>query len=360
MCDLAAGFTTVTGPAGEVEGILGAWGQQIRPPFEGISDPEFRTLGSYNAQYNDSRCPAVLMIQHDPLLGSLVADRVDSAIRRYRPNADVVTEPGYYLEPVGVTRATSGGGGGSVSVSLANLNRLIVTPPTLPGPGGHSVAVIDTGDANASATVTDFTQSTDPQQVPPVDVNGHGSAIAEMIRAHNPAATVESLRVCTTGMAASVELFLALTYALWPQGRFDVVNVSMTTQLVGKCETQLGKTIAAIADWCKSQGGGLGPQLVTAVGNLPQKFGYPAAIDGAVIVEALDWSGSVASYNTAAPAGLSTSRASGGENAPGQTLGSVTVDGITTDLVGASFAAALVSAELARYCIYCRPGVDGR
>ncbi len=348
MCDLTAGFTTVTGPAGEIEGIAGAWDQRIRPSFEGISDPEFRALGAYDAHYRDSHCPAVLVIRHDPLLGSLVADRVDSAIRRYRPDADVVTEPGYYLEPVGSTPAVPAVGGGIVTVSLANLNRLIVTAPAPAAPGGHSVAVIDTGDADASAIVIDFTQSNDPQQVSPVDANGHGSAVAEMIRARNSAATIESLRVCTTGLAASVELFLALTFALWPKGRFDVVNVSMTTQLVGKCETQLGKTIAAIADWCKRHGGGLGPQLVTAVGNLPQKFGYPAAVEGAVIVEALDWSGSVASYNTAAPAGLATSRASGGENGPGQTLGTVTVSGTTTDLVGTSFAAALVSAELAR------------
>jgi hypothetical protein len=144
------------------------------------------------------------------------------------------------------------------------------------------------------------------------------------------------------------DLFLALTFALWPQGRFDVVNVSMTTQLAGKCETKLGLTVAAIVEWCQRRGGGLGAQLVAAVGNLPQKFGYPAAVDGAVIVEALDWSGTVASYNTAPPTGVTTWRASGGENAPGQALGTVTVNGVSTDLVGTSFAAALVSAELAR------------
>jgi hypothetical protein len=278
-----------------------------------------------------------------------VADRVEGAIRRYSPGADVVTEPGYYLEPVGSTAAAAAaGGGGGVTVSLANLNRVTVTAPTPAAPGGHSVAVIDTGDADPSATVTDFTRSNDPRQVSPVDVNGHGSAVAQLIRAHNSAATIESLRVCTSGLAASVELFLALTYAMWPRGRFDVVNVSMTTQLLDKCMTQVGKTIAAIADWCQRGPGGLGPQLVTAAGNRPQPFGYPAAYEGAVIVEALDWNGSVASYNTKVPPGVTTWQASGGEQTAGQTLGTVTANGTTTDLVGTSFAAALVSAELAR------------
>jgi hypothetical protein len=346
VCDLTAGFTTVTGPVGQIAEIAGDW-ERIRPSFSGISDPEFRALDIYDAEYSDNRCPAVLVIRHDPLLGSLVADRVDSAIRRRRPGADVVTEPGYYLEPVGAIADASGGGGGSVTVSLANLNRVRV--PALAAAGGHAVAVIDTGDADASATVTDFTQGNGPRHVLPVDNNGHGSAVAAMIRTRNGAATIESLRVCTTGLAASVELFLALTFALWPRGRFDVVNVSMTTQLVGRCETQLGKTITAIADWCKVNGGGMGgPLLVAAVGNLPQKFGYPAAVEGAVIVEALDWSGSVAGYNTAPPTGVATSQASGGERAHGQTLGTVTVNGTTTDLVGTSFAAALVSAELTR------------
>jgi hypothetical protein len=345
MCDLTAGFTTITGPFADVQFIEAQW-PEISPSLEGISDPELRTLRDYGDAYFDGRCPAVLMIRHDPLLGSLVADRVDRAIRRNHAFLDVVTEPGYYLAPASPPGAPAGGG--VVTVSLANLHRVQVNPPARTGAGGHSVAVIDTGDADASATVIDFTQGNYPQQVSPVDDHGHGSAVAEIIRARNGAAVIESLRVCTAGLAASVEMFLALTFALWPQGRFDVVNVSMTTQLAGQCETQLGKTIAAIADWCNLQGRGLGAQLVTAVGNLPQKFGYPAAVEGAVIVEALDWSGSVAPYSTAAPVGAATWQASGGQNALGQTLGTVTVNGTTTDLVGTSFAAALITAELAR------------
>ena len=106
---------------------------------------------------------------------------------------------------------------------------------------------------------------------------------------------------CASGLAASTELYLALIYAMWLPGRFDVVNVSMSTQLVNKCETPLGLTIAAVADWCKANSRSMGPQLVTAAGNLPQKFGYPAAVDGAVIVEALDWQPALATYNTAVP-----------------------------------------------------------
>lgn len=243
--------------------------EHAKRPDNVVSTPELRQLDGH--LYLDRHCPAVLVIHHDPKLGSLVADRVDAAIRRHHRDADVVTEPGYYLEPAGSPPAVIGGGGG-VTVSLANLNRVVVTTPPPVAALGHSVAVIDTGDADAGATVTDFTLGANPQRVSPVDIHGHGSAVAQLIRAYNSSAIIESLRVCTSGLAASVELFLALTFAMWPRGRFDVVNVSMTTQLVGKCETQLGKTIAAIADWCKTHGGlrthgRLGPQLVTAVGN---------------------------------------------------------------------------------------------
>lgn len=348
MCDLTAGFTTVTGAGGDLAEIAASWDQTVRLPFE-TAKPELRSLGAYDSRYADPRCPAVLVVQHDELLGSRVADRINRAIRRSHPYVDVIAEPGYYLQPVGGYPAPAGGvGGGGVSVTLANLSRVTVHAPAAANPGGHSVAVIDTGDAAPNATVIDFTQSNGPQGCPPVDCIGHGSAVAELIRSYNGLASVESLRVCTTGLAVSTELFLALTYALWLDARYDVVNVSMSTQLVGKCETQVGLTIDSIAEWCQTHRTTMGGQLVTAAGNLPQKFGYPAAVDGAVIVEALDWQPAPASYNTAVPAGTATSQASGGESSPGQTLGSVTANGTTTDLVGTSFAAALVSAELTR------------
>jgi hypothetical protein len=349
MCDLEAGFTTVTGADGALEGILGSWHELIRPPFDGIAEPRRRSLGYYDSAYADGHCPAVLVIDHDPRLGSLVADRVNRAIRRHHAGVDVVTEPGYFFQPVGSPPAPSAAsGGGGVSIDYANLSRVTVSAPAPAAGNQHRVAVIDTGDFGSGAAVTDFTASDEPQSVSPTDDNGHGSAVAELIRAHNPSAVTESLRVCSYGLAASTEMYLALIYAMWPTGRFDVVNVSMSSQLVNKCETQLGLTISAVGEWCKQAGGGLGPPLVAAIGNSPQCFGYPAAVDGAVVVEALDWSGSVASYNTPRPPGATTSQASGGEGTPGQSLGSYTVSGVTTEMVGSSFAAALVSAELAR------------
>jgi len=130
--------------------------------------------------------------------------------------------------------------------------------------------------------------------------------------------------------------------------QFEGLGADQGQLVVVAYETGLARPGLAIADWCNLLGRGLGARLVTAVGNLPQKFGYPAAVEGAVIVEALDWSGSVAPYSTAAPVGAATWQASGGQNALGQTLGTVTVNGTTTDLVGTSFAAALITAELAR------------
>ncbi len=362
MCDLEAGYTTVVGPAGYLEEVAGQWPGLISP-LQGVGDPQLRTLGGRDHTYADPHCPGVLVARHSPVLGGLVADHLDRVIGRSMPHVDVVSEPGYWLRPAGGGSSAGGSAGGGpagvgaagVSVVPANLGRVTVRPPAGVGPAAGlpaavrgRVAVIDTGDGTPGASVTDFTLGPDPTGVPAVDVHGHGSAVCELIRARNPSATVEALRVCSAGLAASVELYLALVYALWPRDRYGVVNVSLSTQLSGSCATPLGKTITAVAQWCTGNRGGLDVHLVTAAGNRPQKFGYPAAVPGAVVVEALDWNGQPAAYNTPLPPGLATAQASGGQDTPGDSLGTVTVGGSSEDLVGTSFAAALVSADLAR------------
>jgi hypothetical protein len=347
MCELNAGFTTVVGPVGDLEEVSSQWGQ-IRPPFEGIEPPRLLALGVGDPQYRHPRCPAVLVIRHPESLGGLVADRVEARINAWLPTVSVVTEPGYLLGPAGAPAGGHGGAGAGVTVTPANLNKVAVQLPSATSPRGRKVAVIDTGDGLPGSTVTDFTTGPGPTVgQPPIDHDGHGSAVAELIRQRSPGAQVEALRVCRSGLAVSYEMYLALTYALWSTGRYDVVNVSLSTQLRDACPTPLGKTMSAITEWCTKHRGGLDVHLVTAAGNNPYPFGYPAAVPGAIVVQALDWNQHVASYNTAVPSGLITAQASGGEDAPGQYLGTVTVGGSAQPLFGTSFAAAMVSAELA-------------
>jgi hypothetical protein len=343
MCDLEAGFTTVVGPVEDMERVAGEW-NDIRPPFEGVAEPELLALGPVDSLYRYPRCPAVLVIRHPEGLGGLVADRVETRVNQRLPTVSAVTEPGYFLEPASTW---AGGTGGGVTVTPANLNRVAVQLPPGKVPLGTKVAVIDTGDGLPGSSVTDFTTRPGPALgQPPIDNHGHGSAVAELIRQRRPSAKVEALRVCQSGLAVSFEMYLALTYALWPKGRYDVVNVSLSTQLRDKCPTPLGKTLVAIAEWCGQHNGGLGVHLVAAAGNNPQRFGYPAAIPDAIVVQAWDWSGQLARYNTAVPSGQVTAQASGGEDAPGQSLGTVNIGGSSQSLFGTSFAAAMVSAEL--------------
>jgi hypothetical protein len=113
---------------------------------------------------------------------------------------------------------------------------------------GQRVAVLDTGDMNVS-TMLDFLGG-QPHQSVGDDIVGHGTAVADIVRALNSTAQVESLRVVNAQRSGSYELLCGLTYALWSD-RYDAVNVSLSAQQTGGCVTVLGASLNMVMNICQ-------------------------------------------------------------------------------------------------------------
>jgi len=149
-----------------------------------------------------------------------------------------------------------------------------------------------------------------------------------------------------SGRADSFNLFLALTYCLWP-GTFDVVNASLTNEGLGPCATTLGRSLTFVLRQCQQYGKGSATTLVAAAGNKTsaQRLGYPAQLPTAVIATGLDWSGNDAGYNvsTATASGTVQPAFGGTQSDPfGQF---VDPNGQQHPMFGTSFAAAVVTAS---------------
>jgi hypothetical protein len=214
----------------------------------------------------------------------------------------------------------------------------------------RKVAVIDSGDLPGGANMVDFLGPATP---PPSytltdDDHGHGSAISQLIRDLRPSVSIEAVRIVdSAGVADSFDLFLALVYSMWP-GTFEIVNVSLTQDILGQCETWLGATLTFILEQCRNSGKGSNALLVAAAGNDPNvEAQYPALLPDAIVATASDWSGVSASYN-------STTIAAARSGTIVQAYGGLPTDpfGTWTDRAGAqhamwgtSFAAAVVTAS---------------
>jgi hypothetical protein len=210
---------------------------------------------------------------------------------------------------------------------------------------GSRVAVLDSGDVGGQQpTMVDLTRGQLLPSAPPDDLNGHGTAVAALIKAIESNADVYPVRVVDALLATSYQLLCGLAYALWSQ-RFDVVNVSLSAHAPGGCPTVLGTSLEMILQLCQQQGTPM-PLLVAAAGNTPdQRFAYPAQLPGALVVLAWDWAGQPASYNVTVPLGVTSVFATGGDAA--RPFGSVTPPGqVPQDVFGTSFAAAVVTARL--------------
>lgn len=346
MCDLDAEYTTVTGPRGFIDDISYSWrdGLETTGRYGGIlGELHVLHLGSIDGIGDDPRCPAVGIVTHPPGFGRALAHELQIELGSRFP-VPVICEPGFTVRAAGMPA----GGGGSASVDQKKIQAAF--PPV--NAGSARVAVLDSGDTPKNATpMVDFVglspKSPAPQQSPlPYDGYGHGEGVCEVIRTIRPGAQIEPVRVLNdSGTADSFELFLALTYCLW-QGRFDVVNASLSNPGQGTCANSLGETVTLIRQMCRAAGSPM-PTLVAAAGNTPAVtcIGYPALVPDAVIVTATDWLGNDPGYNaaTTGTANLVVSQPGGTQTDP---FGYFTDSaGTRHEMYGTSYAAAVETAS---------------
>lgn len=344
MCELNAGYTTITGPRRMVERVEHGWRHDA---FElsyalGVTVSDFQ-LFHLGPLCKDEECPAVGVVYHSKGLGRLLADQLQSQLFTRFSAPQVLCEPGFEV------RATASGAP-SASVVL-NANRIQKQFGIRQAPSNARVAVLDSGDsAIKSIDMVDFvgigSQRSAPVRVPSADPYGHGSAISEVIRTIRPGVSIETVRVLNDrGRADSFELFLALTYCLWG-GRFDLVNASLTNAGVGTCANGLGGTLTLIQDLCLASRQLRRPTVVAAAGNAPAaaSVGYPALLPGAVVVTATDWNGNDPGYNVST-ANLTNPVTAEIGGTPTDSFGHfVDGSGASHEMYGTSFAAAVVTA----------------
>jgi hypothetical protein len=295
--------------------------------------------------FGTREAPAVARVFHtysdEPGIASLL--QADALHRE----VNVVIEPVHVVGLCASAQAIPPGGGPpaarpTVTVDTTALGNVATSAPQGVA-NGQRVAVLDTGDMNVS-TMLDFLGG-QPHQSIGDDIVGHGTAVADIVRALHSTAQVESLRVVNAQRSGSYELLCGLTYALWSD-RYDAVNVSLSAQQTGGCVTVLGASLNMVMNICQ-KGAKQIPKLVAAAGNTTtsQAFGYPAKLAGAVIVQAWDWNKHSANYNVAINPPYQAVYASGGEK--GRPLGKiVSASGAMEEMYGTSFAAAVATATV--------------
>lgn len=349
MCDVNPDYTTLTGPEGELRRLVENWEEVIGPLGRlDLPRPHLHSLreSQLGSQFDSEWCPAVAVIWHRGRLGHRLADAlqvrllVTSATSEDHRGQAVICEPGFRLS---VATWTQPWPAAAVNLSPDSVARAYAA---IGGGTGHSVAVLDTGESDlGAAQMIDFVGG-NPTFVAAEDKNGHGSAVSALVRALRPHASVTSVRVANErGLAESRDILLGLTFALW-SGRYDVLNVSLTSQLAGNCATTLGRSLAFVLEMSRRRGPDPEPVLVAAAGNRTsgQSLGYPALLPNALVATALDWNGQPADYS------LSTSGtqvievpAFGGTAI--DPFGTVIASGDEKPLYGTSFAAAVVTAS---------------
>lgn len=342
MCDVTATYSTVVAPLAELRSIHERWPQLHTVRRYELFDVHMTTLERL-AHHWDEHAPAVLTVYHDWVPGHLVADElhIELAVEH---GYQVMSEPGYH---VGVASIEIGQHGGPEAWDVDLDERFLEEAEQQLGDqeplgDGVRVAVLDTG--GVGSFMLDMVGD-EPDITKAVDAEGHGTAIIHLIRALRPKADIRPVRVLRINPGDSVHLLLGLIAVLWPgedgQARYDVVNVSLSRQLVDECSTSLGATMAFVRALCVRQG--VVPPVVAAVGNKTtgQQFGYPAALQGAIAAVALDWEGVTADYNVDVPQGTRAETAYGGT--ADEPFGTLRRGNDDEPLYGSSFAAALVT-----------------
>lgn len=350
MCELSAGYTTVVGPSSSIHELEGLWPQLETPARFGLTFRERRALDEY-PEYQDPNCPSVLVTLHRPELGPQVADSLQAELVGQYASYGLICEPGYQVRPVSFP-ARGGAApppvpGGQVPTATLDPQRVSQALQSIPSGPATSVAVLDSGcNPAVSATMVDFLTG-QPAPRPASDAHGHGTAVTSLFQALRPKSTIYPVRILDAeGRADSFDLFLALTFCLWP-GNFPVVHASLTTQLAGQCATSLGRSVAYIVNQCRNAGKAAGVTLVAAAGNTPHasRLGYPALAPYAKVATALDWNGADPGYNVpTAGTAVNVVPAFGGTSV--DPFGQLTLAAGTVEAIfGTSFAAVVVSAS---------------
>jgi Subtilase family len=259
----------------------------------------------------DPNAPGVARVWHEWVDGSVAnLIQVEAALR----GLSVICEPAHEL-----TLATGGGhgaGGQRPNVTIDPTVAAQAVSSQLPATAaGRKVAVLDTGDLSGSRpTMVDFLKGQPDVQAACDDLNGHGTAVAQLLREVNPSADVYIVRVVQDTLTSTYELLCGLTYVMWP-GLYDLVSVSLTQKMPGGCVTMLGASLDMVLEICRRYGKSV-PILVAAAGNSTsgQGFAYPAKLSGAVVVQAWDWQQSRASNNVKLDPTVQPVFASGGDD----------------------------------------------
>jgi subtilase family protein len=253
------------------------------------------------------------VVRHGAGEAARVVSRVRAAMARLEL-AGVRIEPGYFFRPAGPAPA------GPVDrwtveltpplrASVLTARQTLRLPPAALGadwvagwPDTRGVALIDTGDQNASAQLT-FSRYAGPRRESPADDHGHGTAAGSILRLAAGDARIDSYRVFAPNdlRAESGVVLNALSVAI-NSTRVQVVCFPQRAEIAiddrghqGTLEWILGQRVAE---------GQQTPVVVCAAGNdgPHAEMSYPAVAPGVIVSVGLDRAGVPAPYNCPAPA----------------------------------------------------------
>ncbi|WP_406393690.1 S8/S53 family peptidase [Streptomyces sp. NBC_00882] len=361
MCEDGAGYSTVVGPRGQIEWLIEYWSRLATPRRLQIERPQLVELREVDRdtsrRFQDPESPAIAVAHHRVGLGipgtaqlqaelTIGRDYPPTRLQRDYPfypwGLQLLWEPGFEFQAT-----HQGSVNRSRPFEPVQLDELVRSAPIIPTDrraAGPRVAVLDTGVRGAGRDMVDFINCAGQAVItrPADDPHGHGTAVAEVIKAVQGSAVIHPIRVLNeNNIGQSYEVLAGLMYVLW-SGQYDLINASLTTKKMGACATSLGRSIDYTVRYCSMMVNL--PVLVAAAGNggSTTLSGYPARVPEAVVALALDDTGGRAAYNSTPPPGAATEEAYGGSDT--SPLGSlVHSTGSSTSLWGTSFAAAVIS-----------------
>ena len=340
MCDNTEEFSTAAGSRDSVRWFLENW-EQLGLRTLGVTGVAFDDLASHDGHYEGA--PGLAVIFHEPGQGARIVAHLTATTlveQRLPPGAPLLFEAGHYY------RAASAGGPAALGPLLdpQQVTRALAVLPSVPQANGARVALLDTGNSNSPNPVVDLTGPVLQYAAPTPDPHGHGTAVAEAVRAVAPYASIDVVRVLdATCSGTSVSVYQGLIVALWDPVGYDVVNASLGVDAQTACGTSLGATFNFLMTLRGVAAGG--PRLVAAAGNHRTTLRAPATVSGATVVTATDFGGATAPYcrNLQLGTGVNAVAAPGGTAA--DPLGTYRSG---QRIYGTSFAAGFVTGAMLR------------
>jgi len=344
MCEDTAEFTTITGPRDRIEWLMGHWKELRFVTGEPLPERDIRIrwydlAGELGEAYRDPACGAVAVALHPKGEAARTAASLIAAF-------DLVDESGSLRCEAGHTFAGDAApGGGPALLDPVQVARALPLIPVLPKQPGSRVALLDTGVDVAAGPMVDLTAGWPLTGIAPHDPHGHGSSVAQAIRAQAPHADIMAIRVLgPSNKGSSLTIYQGLIAALWDGQGCDVVNASFGVDATNSCGTALGATFSYLMT-LRARIGYLRPPpvLVVAAGNNRTTLRSPATADGAYVVPATDFNGVQAPYcaQLVLGSGVISYPAPGGIK--GDPLGHYSSG---AEVYGTSFAAGFVSGAL--------------